>query len=56
MTKLRRPSLFITFTKPRPKPGEGGGPVTTMMSGEESSRPDPGTVTTMAHGEEGRDR
>jgi hypothetical protein len=53
MTKARKRSLFIDFAKPRPpgKPGEGG-PVTTMMVGEESGRPDPGPVTTMMVGEE----
>lgn len=55
MPKARK-RLFIDFAKPRPpgKPGEGGGgPVTTMMVGEESGRPDPGQVTTLALGEEG---
>lgn len=54
MTKPRGRPLFIEFAKPLPpgKPGEGGGPVTTMMVGEEKGRPDPGQVTTLMVNEE----
>jgi hypothetical protein len=49
MTKSRRRPLFIEFAKPKPpgKPeeGGGGGPVTSMMVGEEKGRPDPQPTT-----------
>jgi len=58
MTKLRSRPLFIEFTRPpppgKPKPGEG--PVTTMMVGEESGRPEPEPATTLRSGEEGDTR
>ena len=44
MTRSRKRSLFIEFVRPpppgKPKPKPGGGPVTTMMVGEEKGKPD----------------
>ncbi len=58
MTKLRSRPLFIPFARPRPSPNpdEGGGPVTSMMVGEENSRPDPAPMTTLSLAEEGGGR